>query len=159
MKTLIVVPLTCLALAAGCASSDKVRRAESTSETNQKLLRETDQRAEVARLFTAVSRRTLTAHTAPLALILLSSLATGQKRHVACGIGRGMAAVAVSGEIYPCHRFVGLKGTRLGHLHDYRAGELNNYHRAVVDNLPVCRGCWARYLCGGGCFYDHQGHT
>ena len=118
-----------------------------------------DQRAEVARLFTAVSRRTLTAHTAPLALILLSSLATDQKRHVACGIGRGMAAVAVSGEIYPCHRFVGLKGTRLGHLHDYRAGELNNYHRAVVDNLPVCRGCWARYLCGGGCFYDHQGHT
>ena len=44
MKTLIVIPLTCLALAAGCASSDKVRRAESTSETNQKLLRETDYR-------------------------------------------------------------------------------------------------------------------
>ena len=44
MKKLIVVPLTCLALAAGCASSDKVRRAESTSETNQKLLRETDHR-------------------------------------------------------------------------------------------------------------------
>lgn len=44
MKTLIVIPLTCLALAAGCASSDKVRRAESTSETNQKLQRETDHR-------------------------------------------------------------------------------------------------------------------
>lgn len=44
MKTLIVVPLTCLVLAAGCASSDKVRQAESTSETNQKVLRETDHR-------------------------------------------------------------------------------------------------------------------
>ena len=44
MKTLIVVPLTCLALAAGCASSDRVRQAESSSETNQKLLRETDHR-------------------------------------------------------------------------------------------------------------------
>lgn len=44
MKKLIVIPLTCLALAAGCASSDKVRHAESTSETNQKLQRETDHR-------------------------------------------------------------------------------------------------------------------
>ena len=44
MKTLIVIPLTCLALAAGCASSDRVRQAESSSETNQKLLRETDHR-------------------------------------------------------------------------------------------------------------------
>ena len=44
MKKLIVVPLTCLALAAGCASSDKVRQVESSSETNQKLLRETDHR-------------------------------------------------------------------------------------------------------------------
>ena len=44
MKTLIVVPLACVALAAGCASADKMRQVESTSETNQKLLRETDQR-------------------------------------------------------------------------------------------------------------------
>ena len=44
MKTLIVVPLACVALVAGCASSDKMRQVESTSETNQKLLRETDQR-------------------------------------------------------------------------------------------------------------------
>ena len=44
MKTLIVVPLACVALVAGCASSDKMRQVESTSETNQKVLRETDQR-------------------------------------------------------------------------------------------------------------------
>ena len=44
MKTLIVVPLACVALVAGCASSDKMRQVEPISETNQKLLRETDQR-------------------------------------------------------------------------------------------------------------------
>jgi len=118
-----------------------------------------DQRAEVSRLFAAVNARNLTAHTAPLALALVSSLVTGQQRQVACGVGRGLAGVSVSGEIYPCHRFVGLAGARLGHLHDYRAGKVNDYHRAVVDNLPVCRGCWARYLCGGGCFYDNQART
>jgi uncharacterized protein len=66
-----------------------------------------------------------------------------------------MRAVAVSGDLYPCHRFVGLAETRLGHLTDYRAGEVNDYHRAVVENLPACRSCWARYSCGGGCFYDN----
>ena len=44
MNTLIVVPLACLALAAGCASSGKMRQVESTGESNQKQLRETDQR-------------------------------------------------------------------------------------------------------------------
>ena len=47
---------------------------------------------------------------------------------------------------------------RMGNIADCRA-ELNDYHLAVVDNLPGCRGCWARYLCGGGCFYDNKAHT
>ncbi|WP_407702807.1 MULTISPECIES: SPASM domain-containing protein [Thiorhodovibrio] len=94
-----------------------------------------------------------------MAMALLQYLVSGRKRQVACGVGRGIAGISVSGELYPCHRFVGLTETRLGHLDDYRAGELNDYHRAVVDNLPVCRGCWARYLCGGGCFYDNQART
>jgi uncharacterized protein len=61
----------------------------------------------------------------------------------------------VNGDVYPCHRFAGLEDARLGHLGDYRAGEINDYHRAVVENLPVCRSCWARYFCGGGCVYDN----
>ena len=70
-------------------------------------------------------------------------------------LGRGMRAVAVNGDVYPCHRFVGLEEMRFGHLSDYRAGAVNDYHRAVVENLPACRSCWARYFCGGGCFYDN----
>ena len=26
---------------------------------------------------------------------------------------------------------------------------------ADVDSRPVCRDCWARYLCGGGCYADY----
>jgi len=36
-----------------------------------------------------------------------------------------------------------------------RAGAMNDYHRAVVENLPACRSCWVRHFCGGGCFYDN----
>lgn len=44
MKTLFVLSLACLAALAGCASTGQMRQVESTSEANQKLLRETDQR-------------------------------------------------------------------------------------------------------------------
>jgi len=112
-------------------------------------------RAEVAELFTAVRERRLDAQAAPAALALLAALAAGRKRHAGCGLGRGVRAVAVNGDVYPCHRFVGLEDMRFGHLSDYRAGEINDYHGAVVENLPACRSCWARYFCGGGCFYDN----
>ena len=112
-------------------------------------------RVETAELFAAVRARRLDVKTALGVLALLAALAAGRKRHAGCGLGRGMCAVAVDGSVYPCHRFVGLEETRLGHLCDYRAGEINDYHRAVVENLPACRSCWARYFCGGGCFYDN----
>jgi uncharacterized protein len=112
-------------------------------------------RAEAAELLDAVRERRLDAQASPPALMLLAALADGRKRHAACGLGRGMRAVAVNGDVYPCHRFVGLEDARLGHLSDYRAGAVNDYHRAVVENLPACRSCWARYFCGGGCFYDN----
>ena len=112
-------------------------------------------RAETAELFSAVRERRLDAQTAPGVLATLAALADGRKHHAACGLGRGLRAVAVNGDVYPCHRFVGLEDACLGHLSDYRAGALNDYHRAVVENLPACRTCWARYFCGGGCFYDN----
>ena len=112
-------------------------------------------RAETAELFSAVRERRLDAQTAPGVLATLAALADGRKHHAACGLGRGLRAVAVNGDVYPCHRFVGLEDACLGHLSDYRAGALNDYHRAVVENLPACRSCWARYFCGGGCFYDN----
>jgi uncharacterized protein len=118
-----------------------------------------DQRAQVAAMFAAIEARTLDLQPPPVVLSLLAGLVKGHQRHVVCGVGRDIAGVSIQGDLYPCHRFVGQEARRLGHLHDYQAGSINDYHRAVVDNLPVCRGCWARYLCGGGCFYNHQAHT
>jgi uncharacterized protein len=116
-------------------------------------------RREAVDLFSAITdRRSCTAN-ASAEMSLLALLAGGQKRHVACCVGREMRAVAANGDIYPCHRFVGLEDALCGNISDYEAGGINDYHRAVVENLPVCSTCWARYFCGGGCFYYNQAYT
>jgi uncharacterized protein len=117
------------------------------------------QRKKAAELFSAINAHDLDANSSPEALVILASLATGEKRYAGCGIGRGMRAVSVDGGIFPCHRFVGLADTCMGDLDSYKAEGLNDYHRAVVDHLPECRSCWARYFCGGGCFYVNRSHT
>ena len=116
-------------------------------------------RQEVKAVFAAIAGRHLDPAHPPEGLALLSGLATGEKRHASCGVGRGMRGVSVDGGIYPCHRFVGLKAFRMGGLDDYRFEGLNDYHRAVVENLPQCHSCWARHFCGGGCFYENRCRT
>ena len=67
-----------------------------------------------------------------------------------------MVGVTINGDIYPCHRFAGQEDMRMGNIAEYKIDGLNDYHRAGVDQLPVCRSCWARYFCGGGCFYRNK---
>jgi uncharacterized protein len=70
-----------------------------------------------------------------------------------CGAGRTYFALSQDGAFYPCHRFVGLDDYRMG---DIDTGMDLGLQRKIldltVDNRPGCRECWARYLCGGGCW-------
>jgi uncharacterized protein len=116
-------------------------------------------RAEFAELFAAITRRAFDPTKPPAEVLELDKLAVGRKRYYGCGVGRGLRAVSVDGGIYPCHRFVGLEEFHMGHVGGRPAEGLNDYHRAIVRNLPACRACWARYFCGGGCFYDNLGRT
>ena len=70
-----------------------------------------------------------------------------------CGAGRTYFALSREGDFYPCHRFVGMGDYRMGSLAE--GMDLTLQRRILdltVDNRPVCRECWARYLCGGGCW-------
>lgn len=75
-----------------------------------------------------------------------------------CNACRAVAAIGADGDIYPCHRFVGVEDFRIGNVND--ANHLNeNYDKvrelfrtASVDTMPQCAKCWARYLCGGCCY-------
>jgi uncharacterized protein len=75
-----------------------------------------------------------------------------------CGVAGSYLGVASNGEVYPCFRHLGLQDHHLG---DVRAGVDDEKRRgflaneaASVDDRPICNECWARYLCGGGCYAD-----
>jgi uncharacterized protein len=114
---------------------------------------------EKEQLLAAIRERKINKDYLPGILHVMTEMDFGQKRHYGCGIGKGMVGISVSGDIYPCHRFVGIEELRLGNIADYHIEGLNHYWRAVVDHLPECASCWARYFCGGGCFYNNKAHT
>ncbi|HAE63176.1 MAG TPA: thioether cross-link-forming SCIFF peptide maturase [Eubacteriaceae bacterium] len=76
------------------------------------------------------------------------------KRVSGCGAGTDYVAVTPTGEIYPCHQFVGKEDFILG---DLEKGILNqnlrkDFEKVNLTDKKACRDCWAKYYCGGGCF-------
>ena len=75
------------------------------------------------------------------------------KRISGCGVGTEYMAVTPSGELYPCHQFVGDEKFLLG---DIWKGVTNT---AILDEFkgcnfyshPVCKDCFAKLYCSGGC--------
>lgn len=75
------------------------------------------------------------------------------KRLSGCGSGTEYLSVTPTGELYPCHQFVGKDEFRLG---DVYTGITN---REVQDDFKLCnvyakekcRECFARFYCSGGC--------
>ena len=56
------------------------------------------------------------------------------------------------GDIYPCLYFTGNKDFCYGNIND----EIENKKfskNLYINNRADCKNCWARYLCGGTCFY------
>jgi len=88
--------------------------------------------------------------------IFIGYLITKEKRNYYCAVGKGMRAISIAGDVYPCHRFVGLEDMKQGNIENYTVGDINDYHRTVVDSLSECKSCWVRYVCGGGCFYKNK---
>jgi uncharacterized protein len=61
--------------------------------------------------------------------------------------------VAPDGSFYPCEGFVGQEEYRLGDVATgFDAARMDRFSRLYVDEKPMCRECWARYQCGGGCY-------
>ncbi len=75
------------------------------------------------------------------------------KRVTGCGAGYDYLAVAPSGDLYPCHQFVGQEQFKLGTVYEgITLPEISREFQAV--NLYAkegCSDCWARFFCSGGC--------
>lgn len=75
------------------------------------------------------------------------------KRLSGCGAGMEYLVITPSGDIYPCHQFVGEEKFLMGNI---STGKLNEgirkgFARNHLQNKKECQQCWARFYCGGGC--------
>lgn len=77
------------------------------------------------------------------------------KRISGCGSGTEYMAVTPTGELYPCHQFVGEKEFLMGNVFDgiSENGEKvrADFKRCNAYSKPECDECWARLYCSGGC--------
>ncbi|UCG88473.1 MAG: SPASM domain-containing protein, partial [Gemmatimonadota bacterium] len=85
----------------------------------------------------------------------LDALQNSRRKFYGCGMGREYVAIAPQGDIYPCHRLVGQQGYLLGNLRTGLSGRGRSLLRGLhAEGRRGCSTCWARYLCGGGCYYE-----
>jgi uncharacterized protein len=75
-----------------------------------------------------------------------------------CGAAGSFIGVRSDGGVYPCLRQLGVEDHRIGDvwngLDDPRRRDYLGDYAPPVDRRPGCDSCWARYLCGGGCYAD-----
>lgn len=71
-----------------------------------------------------------------------------------CGVGRNMMAVTPTGDVYPCHRYVGSPAWLLGNVHRERVDgkAFRPYYEQLMEGFQNhCTRCWMRFRCGGQC--------
>ena len=75
------------------------------------------------------------------------------KRISGCGSGTEYMAVTPTGELYPCHQFVGEEKFRLGNIWDGVENKevQEDFASCNVYARPDCADCWAKLYCSGGC--------
>ncbi|MDQ0784648.1 radical SAM/SPASM domain-containing protein [Streptomyces sp. B3I8] len=86
----------------------------------------------------------------------LHQLHRGSHRPYPCGAGAGYLSASAQGGLYACHRLVGDPAFAMGSVADGPDTLAREEHlaRSHVDRMRPCQSCWARYLCGGGCYHE-----
>jgi uncharacterized protein len=78
----------------------------------------------------------------------------------ACNAGNNGIAIGTDGNIYPCHRFMGMPEYIIGNIDTGIDENLrSNYREATIYNKEECKDCWARYMCCGGCSHTSAVHS
>jgi len=88
----------------------------------------------------------------------LLSFSHNSKRYFPCGAGRGLTGISSEGDIYLCHRFVGMDEYKLGNIFDKHI-QRDEYLKSPIAFVEECSICPARYYCGGSCRYDNAAST
>lgn len=75
------------------------------------------------------------------------------KRLSGCGSGTEYLAVTPTGDLYPCHQFVGNKDFLLGNVDDgiVNTDIRDEFKLCNVYAKESCSNCFAKFYCSGGC--------
>ena len=75
------------------------------------------------------------------------------KRVSGCGVGTEYLAVTPTGELYPCHQFVGDESFLLGDIWNGIKNKqvLEQFEKCNVYSHSECKDCFAKLYCSGGC--------
>ena len=75
------------------------------------------------------------------------------KRVSACGAGNEYFSVTPSGDLYPCHQFVGDAQFCMGNVYEGTLDEKirEKFKNSCLFTRKKCDGCFAKYICSGGC--------
>ena len=86
----------------------------------------------------------------------LNEIHRGSHRPYPCGAGAAYLSVSADGGLYACHRLVDDPDFGMGDIASGSDIAARTTHLAErhVDKAEPCRSCWARYLCGGGCYHE-----
>ena len=77
-------------------------------------------------------------------------------KEAACTSGKSTLSITSDDSIYSCQCIINHNDAKIGNLFD---GIDTNKHSVFqaqgVKNIIECQNCWCRYLCSGGCYYEH----
>lgn len=80
----------------------------------------------------------------------------GTHRPYPCGAGAAYLSVNAEGDLFACHRLIDDTKFAMGSVQRGTDLQARREHlaRSHVDLMEPCQSCWARYLCGGGCYHE-----
>jgi uncharacterized protein len=92
---------------------------------------------------------------------LLKQFYTNSKIVNGCPAGRSRLNIDIDGNIYPCFNFIGHKEFCLGNVNSHLDETAREEFIAAtkLECRQPCMNCWARYICGGECYYESYEHT
>lgn len=88
-------------------------------------------------------------------LTALNKIHSTNKSLISCGFMKGTTAVSTSGDLFPCHRFVGLEGFDFGNIFSGIDTEKQRLICKSLDRATIaCQKCFAKYICARSCVRD-----
>lgn len=70
-----------------------------------------------------------------------------------CNAGVNKFSVSYDGKLYPCDSFLGNGKYCIGNIYEGFNDMYYQISNMRVESNSTCQNCWARFLCGGDCFY------